>query len=212
MASAPLMIVGLATGLFVTFYGYLVHRALVVVRSTVGGALLAVVITLLIIDMPVLLSLLARHLPFEDLVHLVTGNEGELRLLLVATSAASGSLLLFFLARSKSRVAQAVIALSTSLSTAIVIAILASTFLNLQPSLTIAAIVLLLTIPVNLLFSEVYYAGESALVASLIVALLITRFWYLDTWIFYSLWAILSLVGMLNQQKMIRDRRRRSNG
>lgn len=205
------MIVGLATGLFVTFYGYLIHRALVVVRSAVGGALLAVVAALLAIDFKAVIALLEHHLPMEDLMHLIMGTEGELRLLLLVVSAGGGSLLLFFLARSKSRVTKVPIALATSLSTAIVVTILASTVLSLQPSLTIAVITLLLTLPVNLLFSEAYYAVESALVASFVVALLITRFWYLDTWIFYSVWAILSLVGMLNQQKTIRDRRR-SNG
>jgi len=51
----------------------------------------------------------------------------------------------------------------------------------------------------SLIRFDSYMALESAVAGSLIVSYLLSQFWYLQFWLFFTMWAILAFLGILNQ-------------
>ena len=204
MHSAPAMIAGLFIGLYFTFYGYTAQRLLTLLSSLFTGALIALLASLLALEGQVLIDLLVHGYRGSDLLALVCGDLGSLRLFITVVSSASGALLFFFAARNTQRFARVLLSLFSPLATALLVLFILRLFVSLPISVVFATLFWILILAATLFAYERYVAAESALIAAMLLALLITRFWHLGSWVFYALWAILAVLGILNQRTMLK--------
>ncbi len=198
------MIAGLLLGLFFTFFGYKAHRLLVMANSLLSGGLVALALAILIQDRASVLTLLSRGYTAADLFALVTAPSVPLGLFINVVSFAFGSLALFFIARKTTTMGRLLLTILAPASVATALLFALRLFLGLPISVVLAALCAFLILLVSLISVEYYLAAESAIIASMALSLLITRFWYLESWIFYLLWALLALLGILNQLSMVR--------
>jgi len=204
MQSAPIMIAGLLVGLFFTFFGYKARRLLVLTSSLFSGGLVSLALALFIQDPQGVIALLASGYTGGELFGLITSSSAPMGLLINVVSFAFGSLTLFFIARSAPRLARILLAILAPLSAALALLFTLRLFVGLSVSIALAAVSAFLIFTVSLISVEHYLAVESAIIAAMATSILITRFWYLDGWIFYLLWALLALLGMLNQFSMVK--------
>lgn len=203
------MIAGLLLGLFFTFFGYKAHRLLVLASSLLSGGLVALSLSVFIQDRAGVIALLSRGYAAGELFGLITGSLQRLGLLINVVSFAFGSLALFFIARNTTRLARFLLAILAPLSVALALLFTLRLFVGLAISIALATISALLVFAVSLISVEHYLAVESAIIAAMATSILITRFWYLGSWIFYLLWALLALLGMLNQFSMVKAKEQR---
>ncbi len=213
--SAPIMFIGLLTGFFLCFYGYLIKSLLVSLRSVLSGSLVFVSVSLLLYDRVALVGALASEGPLEGLWSLLFPQHDYLAVLIHLMSFTFGGLLLFFLARRKGKLLEKVVALFTALSMTLMLFLLTLTLLPLQASLIISCILGVIILAFCLTRFESYMATESAIIGAMLVACLLSRFWYLGFVLFFILGAILSFMGILNQMHMLAKRKQKkeeSNG
>ncbi len=204
MASAPIMIGGLAIGLFFTFFGYKAQRLLVLASSLLSGGLVALSTAVYVQNPDALLLLLEEGYTLSQLFALIAPTPVGPALFINVVSFALGSLGLFFIARFDNRFSRALLAILSPLSVGVALLFTLRLFVGITISAVLATTFALLILAVSLFSVALYLAVESAIIAAMALSLLITRFWHLDRWIFYLLWAILALLGFLNQRQMIK--------
>lgn len=197
--SAPVMLIGLLLGFFLCFYGYIAKRLLVSIRSVFAGSLVFLTLALLLFQQQSLMASLASPTPLTELWNVIFNTQDYTGVLINLLSFSIGGLLLFYLSRTESFSLQLVVALFTGLSMGLVIFLLILGFLPLQTSFIIFLILQVIILAYCLIRFTSYMALESAIAGSLIVAYLLSRFWYLKFWLFFALWAILAFLGIINQ-------------
>ncbi|MEA4858979.1 MAG: hypothetical protein VB127_00735 [Sphaerochaeta sp.] len=204
--SAPLMLLGLLAGFFLCFYGYLIKTLLVSLRSVLSGSLVFVTLSLLLRTRAGLVAALASENALPSLWALVFPLYDYQAVLIHLFSFALGGLLLFFLARRKGKILEMVVAIFTALSMDLILFLLILTLLPLKASLIISSVLGVIILSFCLARFESYMATESAIIGSLLVAYLLSRFWYLGFTLFFILASLLSFVGILNQMHMLKKR------
>lgn len=200
------MIALLLLGLFFTFFGYKANRLLVLASSLFGGGLVALALSVFIQDRAGVIALLVRGYSTGELVTLITASPVPLGLFINVVSFAFGALTLFFIARKRARLTRILLAILAPASIALLLLFTLRLFVALAVSLALAGLSALLILALSLISVERYLACSSAIIAAMAVSILITRFWYLDSWIFYLLWAILALLGTLNQFSLMKGK------
>lgn len=205
--SAPVMFIGLLLGFFLCFYGYVAKRLLVSIRSIFAGSLVFLAIALLLSQQQALLQSLASPTPLTELWNVIFNTQDYTGVLINLLSFSVGGLLLFYLSRTKSNSLQLVVASFTGVSMGLVIFLLILGFLPLQTSFVIFLILQVIILAYCLIRFTSYMALESAIAGSLIVAYLLSQFWYLGFWLFFALWAILAFLGILNQMHRLGHRK-----
>ncbi|NMA22305.1 MAG: hypothetical protein GX938_02200 [Spirochaetales bacterium] len=206
MNSAPIMIVGLMLGLYFTFFGYTARKLLILISSLFSGGLVSLAISVAIQDFPGVLALLSDGYTGAELFALFLGPAGSMALLINVVSFGAGSLILFFLARSSGALTRPLLGIFAPISAALLVLGTLRLFLPLSASLVFAAGAWVLILIVSLFSFDLFLAVESAIIAAMALSLLVTRFWYLSSWVFYTLWALLALLGIFNQRSMIRSK------
>lgn len=205
--STPIMFIGLLAGFFLCFYGYLIKSLLVSLRSVLSGSLVFVSVSLVLYDRVALVGALASEAPLGGLWALVFPQHDYLAVLIHLMFFTFGGLLLFFLARRKGKLLEKVVALFTALSMTLMLFLLTLTLLPLQASLIISCILGVIILAFCLARFESYMATESAIIGSMLVSYLLSRFWYLGFTLFFILASLLSFVGILNQMNMLKKRK-----
>lgn len=193
------MFIGLLTGFFLCFYGYVAKRLLVSIRSVFAGSLVFLALVLLVFHQQSLLVGLSSASPLSELWNIIFTTQNYMGVLVNLLSFCFGGLLLFYLSRRKSALPRLVVASFTGLSMGLVIFLLILGFLPLQTSFVMFLVLQVIILAYSLIRFDSYMALESAVAGSLIVSYLLSRFWYLQFWLFFTMWAILAFLGILNQ-------------
>ncbi len=196
---ASVMFIGLLLGFFLCFYGYVAKRLLVSIRSVFAGSLVFLALALLVFQRPSLLTSLASRAVLFELWNVMFIELDYQGVLINLLSFCIGGLLLFYLSRRKSFAARLIVASFTGLSMGMAIFLLVRSFLPLQTSFIMFLVLQVIILAYCLIRFDSYIALESAIAGSLLVSYLLSLFWYLDFWLFFSLWAILAFLGILNQ-------------
>jgi len=196
---ASVMFIGLLLGFFLCFYGYVAKRLLVSIRSVFAGSLVFLALALLVFQQQSLLTSLASNTVPSELWNVMFTDLDYQGVLINLLSFCIGGLLLFYLSRRKSFAAHLIVASFTGLSMGLVIFLLIRRFLPLQTSFIMFLVLQVIILAYSLIRFDSYIALESAIAGSLLVSYLLSLFWYLDFWLFFSLWAILAFLGILNQ-------------
>lgn len=193
------MFIGLLTGFFLCFYGYVAKRLLVSIRSVFAGSLVFLALVLLVFHQQSLLAGLSSASPLSELWNIIFTTQDYMGVLVNLLSFCFGGLLLFYLSRRKSALPRLVVASFTGLSMGLVIFLLILGFLPLQTSFVMFLVLQVIILAYSLIRFDSYMALESAVAGSLIVSYLLSQFWYLQFWLFFTMWAILAFLGILNQ-------------
>ena len=196
---AAVMFIGLLVGFFLCFYGYVAKRLLVSIRSVFAGSLVFLALALLVFQQQSLLASLSSPSPLSELWNIIFTTQDYMGVLINLLSFCIGGLLLFYLSRRKAAVPRLVVASFTGLSMGLVIFLLVLGFLPLQTSFVMFLVLQVIILAYSLIRFDSYMALESAIAGSLMVSYLLSRFWYLQFWLFFTLWAILAFLGILNQ-------------
>jgi len=196
---ASVMFIGLLLGFFLCFYGYVAKRLLVSIRSVFAGSLVFLALALLVFQRPSLLTSLASRAVLFELWNVMFIELDYQGVLINLLSFCIGGLLLFYLSRRKSFAARLIVASFTGLSMGMAIFLLVRSFLPLQTSFIMFLVLQVIILAYSLIRFDSYIALESAVAGSLLVSYLLSSFWYLDFWLFFSMWAILAFLGILNQ-------------
>lgn len=200
---APVMLLGLLAGFFLCFYGYLAKTLLVSLRSVISGALVFLASALLLRGGQDTLTALSENQPFSAIWALVLNPNEYLNTLIYLISFSLGGLLLFLCARKQQWFLTKIVALFTALSMDLIIFLLMLSFLPYTVALIISLVLLVVILAYSLIRFESYMALESAIAGSLLIAYLLSRFWFLGFWVFFALWAILAFLGIINQLHMV---------
>lgn len=198
------MIIALLLGLYFAFFGYKAQRLLTLLTSIAGGGLIALASALLLQSRAATIALLADGYTPSHLVDLIIPTPLGLPLLVNVISVSVGSLALFLIARLDNRLSRLLVSLLCSASVAIAALFILRLLLPFTMSALLASFVALTLFIVSLFFRDLYLAFISAVTSSMVLALLVTRFWYLERWIFYIVWVAVALLGFLNQRQMIK--------
>lgn len=198
------MIIALLLGLYFAFFGYKAQRLLTLLTSIAGGGLIALASALLLQNRAATIALLADGYTPSHLVDLIIPTPLGLPLLVNVISVSVGSLALFLIARIDNRLSRLLVSLLCSASVAIAALFTLRLLLPFTMSALLASFVALTLFIVSLFFRDLYLAFISAVTSSMVLALLVTRFWYLERWIFYIVWVAVALLGFLNQRQMIK--------
>lgn len=196
---AAVMFIGLLTGFFLCFYGYVAKRLLVSIRSVFAGSLVFLALVLLVFHQQSLLAGLSSASPLSELWNIIFTTQNYMGVLVNLLSFCFGGLLLFYLSRRKAALPRLVVASFTGLSMGLVIFLLILGFLPLQTSFVMFLVLQVIILAYSLIRFDSYMALESAVAGSLIVSYLLSQFWYLQFWLFFTMWAILAFLGILNQ-------------
>ena len=196
---AAVMFIGLLVGFFLCFYGYVAKRLLVSIRSVFAGSLVFLALALLVFQQQSLLASLSSPSPLSELWNIIFTTQDYMGVLINLLSFCIGGLLLFYLSRRKAAVPRLVVASFTGLSMGLVIFLLVLGFLPLQTSFVMFLVLQVIILAYSLIRFDSYMALESAIAGSLMVSYLLSRFWYLQFWLFFTLWAILAFLGILTQ-------------
>ena len=203
---APIMLLGLLSGFFLCFYGYLAKHLLVSLRSVVSGALVSLALALVFRGGVQTVEALEAEQPIAALWALLFNPNDYLNTLIYLISFSLGALLLFLCARKQNKVLKPVVALFTALSMGLIIFLLMLSFLPYTLSLVISLVLLVVILAFSLIRFDSYMALESAIAGSLLIAYLLSRFWFLGFWVFFALWAVLAFLGIINQLHMVSRR------
>jgi hypothetical protein len=191
---APIMIAGLAIGFFLCFYGSKARGFLLPLRSIFSGALISLSLALLLLNGSAVISALAGEEPYLTMKNLLRSTENYTHPLIYLISFSAGGLLMFFLSRKQTDRIGIVLKILTGLSMGLAVFLLLRSMLILSLSLLISSVALFFILYLCLQGFDYYFALETALAGALIVSYLITRFWYLEIWMFF-LWTILLTIG-----------------
>jgi hypothetical protein len=202
---APVMIAGLAIGFFLCFYGSGAQKVLLPVRSVFSGALISLSIALLAANGSAVLATFSREKPYEALGALLWPVDRYELPVIYLLSSAIGGLLLFFLSRRHRHRIGFAVKILTGLSMGLAIFLLLRSFLGLEISLLFSSVILFFILFLCLKGFDYYFATESALAGGLLVSYLVTRFWYLSTWLFFLWTVLLTILGIFAQVHRIHD-------
>ena len=203
---APIMLFGLLAGFFLCFYGYTAKPVWIRLRSVVSGSLVAVTLALVFHDMPRFSESLLQDQPLRQLWFIIFDTSDYRRVLLYLLSFSLGGLSLYLLSRIHSKAIELVMAFFAALSMALFLFFLLISLVPLPYSLGLTALFLVVIMAFSLTRFDSYLALESALSGSLLVSYLLYRFWYLSPWLFFTLWAFLAFLGIINQMHMLSRR------
>lgn len=206
---APVMLLGLLLGFFLCFYGYVAKHLWISIRSVVAGSVVFLAIALLAFQQQELFSSLTSPNPLAELWNVIFANQDYTGVLINLLSFCLGGLLLFSLSRMKSIYLEKVVAFFTALSMGLGIFLLILGFLPLQTSFIVFLVLQAIILAFSLVRFDSYMALESALSGSLIVAYLLSQFWYLGPWLFFALWALFAFLGILNQMHRLGVQKRK---
>ncbi|WP_320127425.1 hypothetical protein [uncultured Sphaerochaeta sp.] len=196
---AATMFVGLAIGFFLCFYGTYARKWLLPLRSVLSGAFISLGLALLVINRQALLVSLAQSDPFGALERLFWANGTYIFPIIYLLSFSLGGLLLFYFSRKQNSNIGQLVKILTGLSMALVIFLLLRSLVSLPLSILFATICLIFILYACLKGFDYYFAVETSLAGGLLVSYLITRFWYLSTWMFIFWSLILTALGILTQ-------------
>lgn len=200
------MLLGLLGGFFLCFYGYVLKNLLVRLRSVVSGSFVALAISLYAYSKVPLMTALKNENPLINLWQVIFNTNDFAGVILHLASFSIGGLFLFVLARNKAKLIQSIVAIFTAISMSLIIFLLLLSFLPFTPSAIVTGVAMVVILAFSLTRFESYMALESAITGSLIVAWLLARFWYLQFWLFFALWAAFAFLGILNQMHMLEKR------
>ena len=201
---APVMIGGLAIGFFLCFYGSKAKKILMPLRSVFSGALISLTIAVFAINGKNVFSALAMADPFPALYNLLWDTNEYTHPLIYLTSFSTGGLLMFFLSRKQMNSIGFLLKVLTGLSMGLAIFLLLLSLTSLPLSLLFSSIILFFILYLCLRGFDYYVAVENALAGALLVSYMVTRFWYLDIWLFF-IWAmLLTVLGMFSQVRSIK--------
>jgi hypothetical protein len=198
------MFLGLAIGFFLCFYGSRARKFLLPLRSIFSGALISLAIALLIINGKTVFSSLAMADPFHSVGNLLWDIEDYTHPLMYLVSFSLGGLLMFFLSRKQQNSIGFLVKILTGLSMGLAIFLLLRSLFSLSLSLLFSLILLFFILYLCLRGFEYYFAMESALAGALLVSYMVTRFWYLDIWLFFVWATLLTILGIFSQIRSIR--------
>jgi hypothetical protein len=201
-----LMVLGVLLGIALLFFGYRLERYIGYVRATGAMGWLLTAVFLCIASPQQLLSALQGSLGFSALARLVMDSPNALHVWLKVASIVLaivwGALAHRFFPR-----------ISESLSMLIVYAwLFALVFITgwaafSLTALPIAALILCIVISgFRVFYTKLFRALESAMIGSLLISWLFTRFYYLPLWIFILLLVILGVSGGFTQILFLRKK------
>lgn len=200
---APIMIVGLLAGFFLCFYGNLAKKYLIPLRSTISGAMVSLAVSLLLLQRNEIVGILNSSWSLQSLVDLLINKETYPYSIIYLLAISVGALVLFYLSRKPGAFLGTVVALFTGLSMALFIFLLLLGFLPFTLSLLFSAIVLAVILFFCFRDFPSYLAVENSIAGALLISYLLSRFWYLELWIFLSWAAILTVAGILSQLRSL---------
>lgn len=203
---APVMLIGLLIGFFLCFYGYIIKQLYVSLRSVLSGATVFLAAAVLVLDWTQLGSTLSTSQPMHALYELLYDPTDSLTFIVYLLSISLGALMLFALARIKSRLAEFFVSICTALSMALFMLLLSLSYLPLQASLIVSGTSLVIILPFCISRFASYLAMETAILGSLLVSYMLCRFWYLGFLIFLFIWALLAFLGITNQLHRLKVR------
>ncbi len=205
------MLLGLLAGFFLCFYGYLAKNLLVSLRSVVSGAMVFLSVALILQDSQKTMQALKAEQPFSQLWAVLLNPNEYLNTLIYLVAFVLGGLLLFLCARKKNWLLDFAVALFTALSMGLIIFLLMLSFLPYSFALILSLVLLVMILAFSLVRFESYMALESALGGSLLIAYLLSRFWFLGFWLFFALWAILAFLGIIHQLHRVSKRKQKQD-
>jgi hypothetical protein len=142
--------------------------------------------------------------PFHSVGNLLWDIEDYTHPLMYLVSFSLGGLLMFFLSRKQQNSIGFLVKILTGLSMGLAIFLLLRSLFSLSLSLLFSLILLFFILYLCLRGFEYYFAMESALAGALLVSYMVTRFWYLDIWLFFVWATLLTILGIFSQIRSIR--------
>lgn len=197
---APVMIVGLLTGFLLCFYGTKANKYLIPLRSVLSGGLVMLALVFAVLRMDATLKALHAEQTALALLNLLLSTDLALFGSIALASSSLAGLSLFALSRKGGTVAEILIPIFTALSTALLLFLLLLTIFPLLLSLILAVILGILILVVCLHDFPSYLALEFSLSGALLISYLITRFWYLNFFLFLCLTLLFASLGYLTQR------------
>lgn len=173
-------------------------------RSVFSGALISLTLALLAINGKAVLSALAMADPFSAMYDLLWDAKDYTHPLIYLISFSTGGLLMFFLSRKQQDSIGFLLKILTGLSMGLAIFLLLRSLVNLPVSLLFSSIILFFILYLCLRGFDYYVALENALAGALLVSYMVTRFWYLDIWLFFVWATLLTVLGMFSQVRSLK--------